>query len=571
MRITVLTLIVCTIFLSSYLVFMPIKPCEASGGTLHVGAGQMYSSIQEAIDAADEGNTIYVHSGTYSKNIIVDKTLTLTGESSGITTITGSGTHTVKVTADDVSISGFTIKNVQGGSFSCIFLSAIENCSITNNIIKYGGNGVYLVSSNINTIKDNTVEYNKVGGIYLSGSYDNTIQGNTLRHNNAYGVFLSTSNSNTIYLNHFSDNMAGNARDLGSNSWSYGTQGNYWDDYEGVDELPPIGIGDTPYSKNGVYDPYPLGYFQTSNQRPIATIITINPTNALYGTQISFSGMGDDSDGTVIAYNWTSSINDLLSTAPSFSTTGLSVGLHTIYFKVQDDDGEWSSEDTQTITITAPQNQKPVAHIISISPQQTTFGTPVYFNGYGTDDETVVSYKWISYPDGVLSDQKYFSKSDLSVGTHRISFQVLDNEGVWSDADERTIIISSTSNSSNHPPVALAGGPYSGNVNVSISFDGSNSYDPDDDSITYYWDFGDGTDGTNETIEHIYNSTGNYTVKLTVTDSHGSTHMDSTYANIIQPNNQSGDSGKNKWIPGFEILFVFIAVVFILAWKRYRL
>jgi hypothetical protein len=55
----------------------------------------------------------------------------------------------------------------------------------------------------------------------------------------------------------------------------------------------------------------------------------------------------------VEAYNWSSSIDGPLSTSAAFTkpASELSVGTHTIYFKVQDNDGAWSTEDTEDLTI----------------------------------------------------------------------------------------------------------------------------------------------------------------------------------------------------------------------------
>ncbi len=71
----------------------------------------------------------------------------------------------------------------------------------------------------------------------------------------------------------------------------------------------------------------------------------------------------------------------------------------------------------------------------------------------------------------------------------------------------------------NHIPVADAGGPaYSGKAGVPIVFDGSGSYDPDDDPLTYYWDFGDGHSGTGVDPQHTYAVEGSYLVTLIVND-----------------------------------------------------
>ena len=89
----------------------------------------------------------------------------------------------------------------------------------------------------------------------------------------------------------------------------------------------------------------------------------------------------------------------------------------------------------------------------------------------------------------------------------------------------------------NQPPVAdtSAGEPYQGFVGEEITFDGSNS--SDDVNITdYFWDFGDGTNGTGNITTHVYSSPGTYKVTLTVTDNDGATDTDVTTAEILTPN-----------------------------------
>ena len=73
----------------------------------------------------------------------------------------------------------------------------------------------------------------------------------------------------------------------------------------------------------------------------------------------------------------------------------------------------------------------------------------------------------------------------------------------------------------NAAPTAAPGGPYTGIEGIPTAFDGSGSSDPDNQPLTYAWDFGDGTSGTGVTPSHLYANNGNYTVRLVVTDSKG--------------------------------------------------
>ncbi len=88
------------------------------------------------------------------------------------------------------------------------------------------------------------------------------------------------------------------------------------------------------------------------DQPPVAYIDSITPSEAAAGDVVNFYGHGTDVDGRVVAYHWRSDLDGVLSTAASFQTTALSVGDHEIFFMVQDNNGEWSAEVTDYVTIT---------------------------------------------------------------------------------------------------------------------------------------------------------------------------------------------------------------------------
>ena len=53
---------------------------------------------------------------------------------------------------------------------------------------------------------------------------------------------------------------------------------------------------------------------------------------------------------------------------------------------------------------------------------------------------------------------------------------------------------------------------------TSWGFDAGSSSDPDDDALTYEWDFGDGDSGTGLTVNHVYSSSGMFNVSVTADD-----------------------------------------------------
>ena len=82
--------------------------------------------------------------------------------------------------------------------------------------------------------------------------------------------------------------------------------------------------------------------------------------------------------------------------------------------------------------------------------------------------------------------------------------------------------------SSNQPPVAvIAARPTTGKSPLAVTFDGKSSFDVDGHVASYVWDFGDGITATGEIVRHTYNTKGDYTATLTVTDEAGATDVTS--------------------------------------------
>jgi len=104
------------------------------------------------------------------------------------------------------------------------------------------------------------------------------------------------------------------------------------------------------------------------NQPPTAYIDLVSPPNVAPGETVTFTGHGIDPDGTIGAYSWRSSLDEDLSTAASFTTSSLSPGTHTIWFKVQDDDGEWSKQVLATVIVVPKGVSQPVVNSFDASP-----------------------------------------------------------------------------------------------------------------------------------------------------------------------------------------------------------
>jgi glucose/arabinose dehydrogenase len=108
---------------------------------------------------------------------------------------------------------------------------------------------------------------------------------------------------------------------------------------------------------------------------------------------------------------------------------------------------------------------------------------------------------------------------DLELGPGNDLYYVDFGDGNAGTGSVKRIVYTPT----NRTPIAQATAtPTFGPPGVNISFSSAGTYDPDNDPITYDWDFGDATaHSTQANPSHVYANAGEYDAKLTVTDSHG--------------------------------------------------
>ena len=140
--------------------------------SLHVGGGQPYSNIADAIDAASDGDTIVIHSGTYAESVVVDKELTLTGQGGTEPIIQVLGGNAITIRADNVTINGLEI---QGANFG--INSGMSGMTITENIFQSPNNGIYWYI-NLDDHNEDLVLYPTV------------IRGNTFNTPASYSIFI---------------------------------------------------------------------------------------------------------------------------------------------------------------------------------------------------------------------------------------------------------------------------------------------------------------------------------------------------------------------------------------------
>lgn len=180
-----------------------------TAGWLYVGGGGPgnYSTIQSAISASSNGDTIFVYSGTYPENIVIDKSITLFGENKNTTTISGDSlTATVNITAESVILQGFTIKN--DGSQDGIHTSTGSHQFI-NNIFTMTSRGIHLYYSSGNMIAESLFYDNIHSGIYMQVGQNNTISQNEFYNNSDEGIYLTGCGITHIERNSIHENGMG--------------------------------------------------------------------------------------------------------------------------------------------------------------------------------------------------------------------------------------------------------------------------------------------------------------------------------------------------------------------------
>lgn len=162
-----------------------------------------YKTIQDAVIAASDGDTIYVKPGNYSEEVILNKSLSLMpliGEIGPII-LSGQGKETgMTVSSDGCNLEGLTF---QGYSGAAVHLLSRKN-RIENNVFEDASPAILASGSEGNSINGNLI-MNCQGGVALrDASENNSIDGNEITSCNI-SIFLGEADGNSIIENNISD------------------------------------------------------------------------------------------------------------------------------------------------------------------------------------------------------------------------------------------------------------------------------------------------------------------------------------------------------------------------------
>lgn len=257
------------------------------------------------------------------------------------------------------------------------------------------------------------------------------------------------------------------------------------------------------------------------NVAPAASFST-NVAEGQAPLAVSFDASGStDPDGAIASYTW--SFGDGHNGAGASGThVYMEQGTYTAILTVVDDAGALSTA-SKVITVSAPANEPPTA-TFSATPDSGVPPLNVMFNASGSEDTdgTISSYDWdfgdgSPHGSGVAAVHAY-----TSAGSYEAILTVTD-DAQEEDTLAHTITVTSPGNAiptasfTTEPSlnVAYASPP------VTMDFDANSSSDTDGAITSYNWVFGDGDTDTGVTTSHTYNTSGKFTIILTVIDNQG--------------------------------------------------
>ena len=132
-----------------------------------------YNSIQEAIDAAEKGDTVFVNNGMYNENIEINKPIHLVGEDVNQVIIDGYGESAITISDSDVTVTGFTLKNGKPGTYA---------------------DGINLSKNSRNTLIDNNkfIEWRNANGIFIDANCEQSRISNNEFINCHHGIEITS-------------------------------------------------------------------------------------------------------------------------------------------------------------------------------------------------------------------------------------------------------------------------------------------------------------------------------------------------------------------------------------------
>lgn len=180
-----------------------------------------------------------------------------------------------------------------------------------------------------------------------------------------------------------------------------------------------------------------------------AQIDSITPSAAQPPTDgITFQGSGTANGGSVVAWEWSSSVDGILSTSASFTKSAyqLRVGTHVISFRVRDNEGNWSDSVSANLIVN---NATPTATMSGVPGTPVAAGTMLNLALGGQDNDengqSIVAGE-LSVSGSVVATPppgSYTFTAPAQAGNYSIGYRVRDDEGSWSPPTTRILTVQS--------------------------------------------------------------------------------------------------------------------------------
>jgi len=509
-----------------------------NGNFLYVGGigPDNYTSIQDAIDDAYNGDTVFVYaySSPYYENILIDKSINLIGENKNTTKIITDweAYFVININANLVAISGFTIENDFKNEYN---YGGIIICSCYNNIsdnIIIGGfssgeeSGILLYDYSNNNIIKNNIFLDTTTGLLISNSNNNIIEDNYFS-GNWFSLMGYYSTNNTITNNKFPNNVHGII--LQENCMNNTIAENYLSE---ISCCQSIGI-DFNSNNNTVSN-------NTIHSRGWTGImIQFSRDNKVIGNRILKARDG--------IYIWNSSYNMITcNTITNCSWSGIKTTscepadfLKNKKYHICEKNLDNKSPN---ITDVRDFNYNP-------SKNNTIFHNNFFYNNQNA--EGGCNNTWDDdYPSGGNYWDDYNGEDSDGDGIGDTPYLIVDSD----DVDRYPLM------ELWNIKFPIANFTFT-IFKTTVLFNGSSSYDPDGNIISYKWYFGFGPNDYGEVIWHKYCKKGKYNVTLTVTDNDGWQNSITKSVEILSDNIPPSTpeiNGPNTGKPGIEYEYEII-------------
>ncbi len=190
-------------------------------------------------------------------------------------------------------------------------------------------------------------------------------------------------------------------------------------------------------------------------------------------------------------------------------------GIYRVKLTVDDNQGTACSVSTVERIIRV--NNPPVADAgedVNLFLQSMAEEYMVKFDGRNSRDRDgdELSYTW-DFGDGSSGKGERVTHIYHKGGKYKVTLEVCDGTATKCSCSRDSITVTL-----NKPPVAKAGKDIKTCKGSEITFDGSGSYTESGETLSYFWDFGDGSTARGEKVTHTYTRGGTYKVVLTVDD-----------------------------------------------------